>query len=194
VSIKSGSARTPENFRTTLKGDLFMKRLSIIVLALILGATTAAAADIKLGYVNLQKALSESAAGQAAKTKMEGEIADIEDQVKQRQEDLQALQDSLKKQMGMLSVEAKEEKQIEFEQRVRDYQRYVKDKQDEIKAREERYTQQILRDLGQMVVTLSEEEGVSMMMEMSQLVYAAPELDYTDKLIEMYDKEYKANH
>jgi Skp family chaperone for outer membrane proteins len=45
-----------------------------------------------------------------------------------------------------------------------------------------------------MVVTLSEEEGVSMMMEMSQLVYAAPELDYTDKLIEMYDKEYKANH
>jgi outer membrane protein len=171
-----------------------MKRLSIIVLALVLGATTAAAADIKLGYVNLQKALSESAAGQAAKTKMEGEIADIEDQIKQRQEDLQALQDSLKKQMGMLSDEAKEEKQIEFEQRVRDYQRYVKDKQDEMKAREERYTQQILRDLGQQVVTLSEEEGVSMMMEMSQLVYAAPELDYTDKLIEMYDKEYKANH
>ncbi|MGC9519005.1 MAG: OmpH family outer membrane protein [Desulfuromonadaceae bacterium] len=171
-----------------------MKRLSIIVLALVLGATTVSAADIKLGYVNLQKALSESAAGQAAKTKMEGEIADIEDQVKQRQEDLQALQDSLKKQMGMLSDEAKEEKQIEFEQRVRDYQRYVKDKQDEMKAREERYTQQILRDLGQMVVTLSEEEGVSMMMEMSQLVYAAPELDYTDKLIEMYDKEYKANH
>lgn len=171
-----------------------MKRLSIIVLALVLGATTVSAADIKLGYVNLQKALSESAAGQAAKTKMEGEIADIEDQVKQRQEDLQALQDSLKKQMGMLSDEAKEEKQIEFEQRVRDYQRYVKDKQDEMKAREERYTQQILRDLGQQVVTLSEEEGVSMMMEMSQLVYAAPELDYTDKLIEMYDKEYKANH
>jgi outer membrane protein len=171
-----------------------MKRLSIIVLALVLGATTVSAADIKLGYVNLQKALSESAAGQAAKTKMEGEIADIEDQVKQRQEDLQALQDSLKKQMGMLSAEAKEEKQIEFEQRVRDYQRYVKDKQDEMKAREERYTQQILRDLGQQVVTLSEEEGVSMMMEMSQLVYAAPELDYTDKLIEMYDKEYKANH
>jgi outer membrane protein len=171
-----------------------MKRLSIIVLVLILGATTAAAADIKLGYVNLQKALSESAAGQAAKTKMEGEIADIEEQVKQRQEDLQALQDSLKKQMGMLSAEAKEEKQIEFEQRVRDYQRYVKDKQDEMKAREERYTQQILRDLGQQVVTLSEKEGISMMMEMSQLVYAAPELDYTDKLIEMYDKEYKANH
>jgi outer membrane protein len=171
-----------------------MKRLSIVLLALVLGATTAAAADIKLGYVNLQKALSESAAGQAAKTKMEGEIADIEDQIKQRQEDLQALQDSLKKQMGMLSDEAKEEKQIEFEQRVRDYQRYVKDKQDEMKAREERYTQQILRDLGQQVVTLSEEEGVSMMMKMSQLVYAAPELDYTDKLIEMYDKEYKANH
>lgn len=175
-----------------------MKRLGVSVLALMVMAlfvaTSASAAQTKFGYVDLQKALSSSQAGQAAKQKMETEIADIEDQVKQRQADLQALQDSLKKQMGMLSAEAKEEKQIEFEQRVRDYQRYVKDKQDEMKSREERYTQQILRDLGQQVVTLSEKEGVSLMMEKSQLVYADPELNYTDKLIEMYDKEYKDNH
>ncbi|MGM0415407.1 MAG: OmpH family outer membrane protein [Thermodesulfobacteriota bacterium] len=175
-----------------------MKRLSVSFLALILTAlfvaTSVSAAEVKLGFVDLQKALSASQAGQAAKQKMETEIADIEDQVKQRQADLQALQDSLKKQMGMLSDDAKEEKEVEFEQRVRDYQRYVKDKQDEMKSREERYTQQILRDLGQQVVTLSEKEGVSMMMEKSQLVYAAPALDYTDKLIEMYDKEYKESH
>lgn len=175
-----------------------MKRLSVSFLALMLTAlfvaTSVSAADVKLGFVDLQKALSASQAGQAAKQKMETEIADIEDQVKQRQADLQALQDSLKKQMGMLSDDAKEEKQVEFEQRVRDYQRYVKDKQDEMKSREERYTQQILRDLGQQVVTLSEKEEVSMMMEKSQLVYAAPALDYTDKLIEMYDKEYKESH
>ena len=175
-----------------------MKRLSVSFLALMLTtmfvATSVSAAEVKLGFVDLQKALSASQAGQAAKQKMETEVADIEDQVKQRQADLQALQDSLKKQMGMLSDDAKEEKQIEFEQRVRDYQRYVKDKQDEMKSREERYTQQILRDLGQQVVTLSEKEGISMMMEKSQLVYAAPALDYTDKLIEMYDKEYKESH
>jgi outer membrane protein len=175
-----------------------MKRLSVSVLALMVSAlfvaTSVSAADLTLGYVDLQKALSVSQAGQAAKQKMETEIADIEDQVKQRQADLQALQDSLKKQMGMLSDDAKEEKQVEFEQRVRDYQRYVKDKQDEMKSREERYTQQILRDLGQQVVALSEKEGVSMMMEKSQLVYADPALDYTDKLIEMYDKEYKESH
>ncbi|MFO7831761.1 MAG: OmpH family outer membrane protein [Desulfuromonadaceae bacterium] len=175
-----------------------MKRLSVSFLALILTAlfvaTSVSAAEVKLGFVDLQKALSASQAGQAAKQKMETEIADIEDQVKQRQADLQALQDSLKKQMGMLSDDAKEEKEVEFEQRVRDYQRYVKDKQDEMKSSEERYTQQILRDLGQQVVTLSEKEGVSMMMEKSQLVYAAPALDYTDKLIEMYDKEYKESH
>jgi outer membrane protein len=175
-----------------------MKRFGLSVLILMLTAlflsTSVSAAEVKFGYVDLQNALSSSQAGQAAKQKMETEIADIEDQVKQRQGDLQALQDSLKKQMGMLSDEAKEEKQIEFEQRVRDYQRYVKDKQDEMKSREERYTQQILRDLGQQVVSLSEKEGVSMMMEKSQLVYADPALDYTDKLIEMYDKEYKESH
>ncbi|MDD2556840.1 MAG: OmpH family outer membrane protein [Desulfuromonas sp.] len=171
-----------------------MKRLSAIFLTFMFMATSIQAADISIGYVDLQKALSLSAAGQAAKGKMESEIAGIEDQVKQRQGDLQALQESLKKQMGMLSEAAREEKQIEFEQQVRDYQRYVKDKQDEMKAREERYTQQILRDLGQQVVALSEKEKISVMMEKSQLVYADAALDYTDKLIEMYNKEYKGNH
>ena len=171
-----------------------MKRFSAILLTFIFMAASVQAADTKLGYVDLQKALSVSAAGQAAKEKMEAEIADIEDQVKQRQSDLQALQESLKKQMGMLSAEAKQEKEIEFQQQVRDYQRYVKDKQDAMKAREERYTQQILRDLGQQVVELSKKENISMMMEMSQLVYAAPELDYTEKLIEMYNKAYKDGH
>ncbi|MDY0211525.1 MAG: OmpH family outer membrane protein [Desulfuromonadaceae bacterium] len=171
-----------------------MKRLSVILVAFMLVATSVQAADISIGYVDLQKALSLSAAGQAAKGKMETEIAGVEDQVKQRQGDLQALQESLKKQMGMLSESAREEKQIEFEQQVRDYQRYVKDKQDEMKAREERYTQQILRDLGQQVVALSEKEKISIMMEKSQLVYADAALDYTDKLIDMYNKEYKNNH
>ena len=175
-----------------------MNRLRVFVLALmgaaLFVATSVSAAEVKIGYVDLQKALITSKAGQAAKQKMETEIAQIEDQVKQRQEDLQALQDSLKKQLGMLSAEAKEEKQLEFEQRVRDYQRYVKDKQDEMQAREERYTQQILRDLGQQVVSMSTKEGVSMMLERSQLVYADPALDYTDKLIKIYDNEYKENH
>ncbi len=171
-----------------------MKRLSVILLTFMLVAASVQAADIVIGYVDLQKALSLSAAGQAAKGKMESEIAGIEDQVKQRQGDLQALQESLKKQMGMLSETAREEKQIEFEQQVRDYQRYVKDKQDEMKAREDRYTQQILRDLGQQVVALSEKEKISVMMEKSQLVYADSALDYTDTLIDMYNKDYQANH
>ena len=171
-----------------------MKRLSVIFLIFMLAATSVQAAAITIGYLDLQKALSLSAAGQAAKGKMEAEIAEIEDQVKQRQGDLQALQESLKKQMGMLSETAREEKQIEFEQQVRDYQRYVKDKQDEMKAREERYTQQILRDLGQQVVALSEKEKISVMMEKGQLVYADAALDYTDKLIEMYNREYKDNN
>lgn len=171
-----------------------MKQLSVILVTFMLVATSVQAADIAIGFVDLQKALSMSSAGQAAKGKMEAEIAGIEDQVKQRQGDLQALQESLKKQMGMLSETAREEKQIEFEQQVRDYQRYVKDKQDEMKAREERYTQQILRDLGQQVVALSEQEKLSVMMEKSQLVYADSALDYTDKLIEMYNKEYQDNH
>ena len=53
-----------------------MKRIVIAVLMCLSLVATASAADVKLGYVDLQKALSTSAAGQAAKAKMDSEIQD----------------------------------------------------------------------------------------------------------------------
>ncbi|MDD3802205.1 OmpH family outer membrane protein [Desulfuromonas thiophila] len=171
-----------------------MKTLLSLATLLLLLATAAGAADLKLGYVDLQKALSVSEAGKVAKAKIESEIAAIEDQVQQRQSDLSALQESLKKQAALLAEEARRDKELEFQQQVKDYQRYVKDKQDEMRGKEAAYTQQILRDLGAQVVELCKKEKISMMMEKSQLVYASEALDFTDKLIEAYNRAYKDGH
>ncbi|MBN2645639.1 MAG: OmpH family outer membrane protein [Desulfuromonadaceae bacterium] len=171
-----------------------MKRVWMVLLALCLMATTVQAADLKVGYVDLQKALALSEAGKTAKAKLDSEVKAVEEEVKQRQSDLTALQESLKKQVAMLSDEAKREKELEFQQQVKDYQRFVKDKQEEMRGKEMAFTQQILRDLGKQVVDLSEAEKVTVMMEKGQLVYAVDSIDYTDKLIKAYDKVYKEGH
>jgi outer membrane protein len=171
-----------------------MKRIVIAALMCLSMVATASAADVKLGFVDLQKALSMSAAGQAAKAKMDGEIQTIEDEVKKRESDLRALQESLQKQAALLSAEAKAEKERDFQQQVKDFQRFTKDKQEEMRGKEMTYTQQILRDLGAQVVALSKEQGITMMFEKSQLVYAIDTIDYTDALIKAYDAVYKDSH
>ena len=171
-----------------------MKRIVVATLMIFSLVTVAGAADLKIGYVNLQKALTLSAAGQAAKAKMDSEMKAIELDVKKRQADLSALQESLQKQAALLSDDAKHEKEREFQQQVKDYQRFAKDKQDEMRAKEMSFTQQILGDLATQVKTLSKEQGVSMMFEQGQLVYAVDSIDYTDKLIKAYDAQYKDSH
>jgi len=171
-----------------------MKRIVIAVLMCLSLVATASAADVKLGYVDLQKALTTSVAGQSAKAKMDSEIKAIEDDVKKRESDLRALQESLQKQAALLSADARQEKELDFKQQVKDHQRFVKDKQEEMRGKEMSYTQQILRDLGAQVVELSKKESITMMFEKSQLVYAVDAIDYTDALIKAYDAVYKDSH
>ena len=171
-----------------------MKRIVIAVLMIFCLGTIAGAAELKIGFVNLQKALSLSAAGQAAKAKMDIELKSVQDEVQKRQADLTALQESLKKQLALLSVEAKQEKERDFQQQVKDYQRFTKDQQEAMRSKEMMFTQQILRDLGAQVVKMSKDKGLLMMFEKGQLVYAADSSDYTDALIKAYDAAYKDSH
>lgn len=171
-----------------------MKRILVCALLLLSFTALASAAELKVGYVDLQKALSMSAAGQAAKLKIDAEIATIEQEVQKRQADLTALQESLKKQAALLSDDAKREKEREFQQQVKDFQRFTKDKQEEMRSKEMAYTQQILRDLGAQVVAISKDKGLTMMFEKGQLVYAVDGIEYTDALIKAYDAVYKDAH
>jgi outer membrane protein len=171
-----------------------MKRI-IIALIVVFGVVTVAnASDLKVGFVDLQKALITSAAGQAAKVKMDNELKTVQAEAQKRQGDLQALQESLKKQVALLSAEAKQEKELDFQQQVKDYQRFTKDKQEELRLKEKSFTEQILRDLGAQTTILCKKKDISMMLEKGQLVYAVDSIDYTDALIKAYDKEYKDSH
>jgi len=171
-----------------------MKRIVIALLVVFSLVTVANASELKVGFVDLQKALSLSAAGQAAKAKMDSEFKTVQAEAQKRQKDLQALQESLKKQLALLSAEAKQEKEIDFQQQVKDYQRFTKDKQEQLRLKEKSFTEQILRDLGAQTANLCKKEGISLMLEKGQLVYALDGIDYTDALIKAYDADYKDSH
>lgn len=171
-----------------------MKRTLIALVMVLCLGTVASAADLKIGFVDLQKALMTSAAGQAAKAKMDAELQSIQAEVLKKQADLTALQESLKKQVALLSAEARQQKESEFQQQVRDYQRFTKDQQDAMASKEAAFTKQILRDLGAQVVAMSKSEGITVMLEKGQLVYATDTIDYTDALIKAYDATYTDSH
>ncbi|MCX5896838.1 MAG: OmpH family outer membrane protein, partial [Proteobacteria bacterium] len=107
-----------------------MKKATVVLAALVITAFTlasAGASDMKIGYVDLQKALNESTVGKKAKEKFTAEVKKAESEITRKKEELERLGGSLEKQGSMLKDDVKAEKEKEFIQMQKEYERKVKD-------------------------------------------------------------------
>jgi outer membrane protein len=171
-----------------------MKRLIGLVLALsILAVMPALAAEVKLGYVDLQKALNLSESGKAAKEKIQKKVKEHEGAIDARQKELKKLKDELEKQVLLLSDEARGAKERDYQQKLKDFQRYTKDIQEELQQQDADFTRQILEDLFKVIKGIGEKEGYTMIFEQSEssLLFADDKIDLTDKVIKAYDAQGK---
>lgn len=168
-----------------------------LVLALVLICVTvlpaAAAGEMKIVYIDLQKALNLSEAGKAAKDKIAQRVKEHETVFDGRQKELKKLKDELEKQALLLSEEARSAKQRDFDQRLKEFQRATKDAQDEVKQKDEDFTRAILEELSKVIQDFGTREGYAMILEKTEsaVLYADPKADVTDNLIKAYDASRK---
>jgi outer membrane protein len=171
-----------------------MKKMITLLLVLSLfAAAPVLAAEVKLGYVDLQKALNLSAAGKDAKEKIQKKVKEHEGAIETRQTELKKLKDDLEKQALLLSDEARGGKERDYQQKLKDFQRYTKDIQEELQQKDADFTRQILEDLFKVIKGIGEKEGYTMIFEQSEssLLFADDKVDLTDKVIKAYDAQSK---
>ncbi len=165
-----------------------MKKLVLISLAVLL-MVTPALAEVKVGYVDLQKALNLSKAGQEAKSTISSLVKKYEDEFKAKQEDLLKLKSNLEKQAALLSESARADKEREYQQSVKELQRFQKDVKDELQQKDADHTKRILNELFETLKTLGKDGGYTMILEKNEgaVIYADESIDLTDQLIKAYD-------
>ncbi len=174
-----------------------MKRLWIgLVVVLMMVATPVVAAEMKVAFVDLQKALMECDAGLAAKVSMGQRVKEFQATAQERQQNLKNLNEELEKKKLMLSADAKAEKERDYQQQSKDFQRFIKDAQEELQREEARLGRSILEGLSKVIKDLGDQEGYTLVLERSNgaLLYADDSIDLTDKVIAAYNKAYKANN
>jgi outer membrane protein len=170
-----------------------MKRIMILSLAALLLAAPAFAAEAKIGYVDLQKALNMSEAGKAAKEKIGKTVQDYQGTVEERQKELKKIKDDLDKQALVLSEEARAGKEREYQAKLKEYQRFTKDIQEELQQKDADYTRQILEDLLKVIKEIGQKEGYTVVLEQteSSILYADSKIDLTDKVINAFNSRKK---
>jgi outer membrane protein len=147
--------------------------------------------EIKVGCVDLQKALNECQAGLEAKKVISKEMEKLQKLFEDRQKELQTMKESLDKQSPMMKPEARAAKEKEFQTRIRDYQRWLEDNQKDIQQKGREMERTIAQGLQKVIKKIGEEEGYTVVLESGYTLFSSKAIDLTDRVIKAYDAQKK---
>ena len=172
-----------------------MKRIIVLSLILLMATLGIASAEegLKIGYVNMRKALNECKAGKAAKEKLEKSIKEKQVTLDDEKKKLESMQEDFEKKASLLSDKAKQEKQKEFQEKVQTYQKLLADAQKEINEKEADATKKIIEGLKDVISAIAKKESYTLVFEETEIsvLYAKDGLDLTDKVIAQYNEKTK---
>jgi Skp family chaperone for outer membrane proteins len=166
-------------------------------------AGQASPSALKVGIVDLDRALKESASGKQAlaqlsqvRDKVVKEINDKKRQKDAKEGTLRNLQTELTSQNMVLSDSAKRDKEESYRRQVRDLRKFIEDSnrfieesERDLREREAELTSRMLRDLLEIIRAVGREESFTIIFERNDriLLFAAEPIDLTDKIIKRFD-------
>lgn len=149
------------------------------------------AEDMKIGYVDLQKALNEAEAGKKAKETFKGEVDRMENSLERKKQELEKLKDELEKKGLLLKEEERDSLERDYRQKLRDFERQYKDSQQELQIKDRELTGRILEDLRQVVQEMGEQGSYTVILEGNNTVvlYGSKAIELTETVIKTYNQK-----
>ena len=167
-----------------------LKKATLVALALV---PALAAAEQKIGFVDLHRALNEVDEGKAATALLKRDFDEKQKQLDGKKAEFDKLQADAEKQAVVMSDAAKREKAAELDRRARELQGLFMQLQKDLSEREQQATKGIFDRMSNLVREIAEAEGFSIVLEKgSGVVYAPTSLDLTNELIRKYNTRYPA--
>jgi outer membrane protein len=173
-----------------------MKR-TLVALAVaafaVVAPRAARAAELKIGFVNLQQAVSEVDEGKAAREALKKEFEQKQKMLDDKQNELKRMKEDLDKQMVVMSDEAKREKAMEFERKVNEMQQVYVQMQKDLQEREREMMKVIFDKMEAVIKDIATAEGYSYVFEQQNagLMVAPPSANMTQELVRRYNAKYK---
>lgn len=153
--------------------------LLVIMCGLSIGANATQA--VKIGFVDIQKALEECDVGKKAKEDLQGMVEKRQVEIDKLSADIENLQKSLEEQV-MLSAEKKKEKEDIINGKMETYQKLALSAKKEISKKEAELTEPLIKKIRDIIDKIGEEKEYSLILEKSysSVLYGSKEVDLTD--------------
>lgn len=167
-----------------------MKLWSTVTLAVTLVmAVSVSAQELKIGFVDLQRALNDSSSGQKAKKEFKKQVDRMQDQLKAQKDRLEGLKTELEKKAMVMKEAERRELEKDYQRQLRDFERSYKDIQAELQQKDNELTAGLLQELQVVIAIFGEAQAYTIILEQasSSVLYGAPQIDLTNQIIKAYN-------
>lgn len=160
-----------------------------VALAVLAIALPAAAQQVKVAVIDVQRVVSDSDPGKAALQKLQQLQNDRVEQGKRLQQELDALRDQLNKQRLTLAPEKLEDLQKQIEDKRILLQRFQDDAARELEEARRKALDQLEQKIMPVINEVGTERGLTLIFNKFQsgLVYADETVDITDEVIRRFN-------
>ncbi|HEY6908923.1 MAG TPA: OmpH family outer membrane protein [Myxococcales bacterium] len=165
-----------------------MRRL-LLALSLLF-AVPARAQAMKIGYVDVQRAVQEVEEGKAARTRLQHELQQKQADIAKKRAELEKMKADYDKQAPVLSEDAKRKRQEDLQKAFVDAQNAAGQMQEELSGKEQEAMQGISKRLLQIVAEVSERENFNFVIDKAALLYAPAASDVTNEVVRRYNERF----
>ena len=165
-----------------------------LVLILLAASLSAASAQerVKIGYIDIQRAISESTNGKRAKERFQAQVKKAESDLLKEKQELDRMKGDLDKKGPLMREDERRNMEADLQKRAVNYQRAAGDYQQDLRQKESELMNDILKELEGVVNEVAKAEKYTVILERSQILFADPGIDITNKVIDLYNSRAKA--
>ena len=169
-----------------------MKRFSSLAVGLVaFVATSAYAQGQKIGVIEVQRIVQESAVGKESLVRVQKLQSGKQDELARRTKELRDLETKIQEQQKSLSEEANEKLQKDYQAKALDLKRFQDDAQRELEEAQRKELKQLEERIMPVIDTLAKEQGFALVFNKFQsgLLFADQAADLTDTVITRFNAQ-----
>lgn len=151
------------------------------VLVLLLGVTAGQAAEIKIGFVDVERIRRESAPAERASKQLEKEFAPRAQELQRREAQIKAMQGQLEKDAVTMSEGDRRAKEQELTRMSVDFQRMQREYREDLNMRRNQELATLFERADRVIKQIADAEKFDLILQ--EAVFRSPRIDITDRVL-----------
>lgn len=162
-------------------GEVMLKKAFVAIACVGLTVSASAEAEMKIGFVNGQRLVNESPQAVKAKKKLEKDFEKRDQELQRIAKQLQGMQENLEKNAPTMSEGDRRNKEREFNDLNRDFQRKQREFREDLNLRQNEEMAAIYENINKVIRKVAESEKYDLILQ--EAVYFSPKIDITEKVL-----------